>query len=123
MLYNLQEPIEWNPEQKDICEEFNQMKNTVHNPIGQPFCVIIFFFGLYCFDSLIKKVKSRIWLQKNYIYKNTNLRCIGWIQEAKKIAEKISTIAHHQIYGKENNNTCNHQVNELIKVVHLLLNK
>lgn len=35
-------PVEWDPEEKDVSEELNKRKDTVHHPVSQPLCIIIF---------------------------------------------------------------------------------
>lgn len=50
---NLEKPVERNPEQESVREKFNQGESAVDNPVCQPFCVVVLFLTLNCFDSEI----------------------------------------------------------------------
>jgi len=50
-MHYLEEPVERNPEEKDISKELHQMKHAVDDPVGQPLGVIVFLLGLNCLDA------------------------------------------------------------------------
>lgn len=43
--------IEREPGQKDVSKELGHAKHTVHNPVDEPFCVIVFVDAFNGFDS------------------------------------------------------------------------
>jgi len=78
----LKEPVERNPEEENVTEELHEVEAGVHHPVGQPLCVVIFVRTFDGFDATIR-----------------------WVNEPNKVAEELSSIAHHQVQANQGNAT------------------
>lgn len=51
----LNKPVEGDPEEEDVCEEFEQCEGAVDDPVGEPLSVIVLAVGL---DSLYRSISG-----------------------------------------------------------------
>lgn len=51
MFSHLKSVVKREPVEENIREELAQAENTIHHPVGQPFCVIFFAWTFDGFDS------------------------------------------------------------------------
>jgi len=50
--------VEWNPEEKDVGEEFEEREESVGDPVSQPFGVVVLLFALNRLDGGIGGVNE-----------------------------------------------------------------
>jgi len=53
MVY-LSQIVEWKPAEKNIRKKLNYAENSKHNPVHEPFCIIVFVCRFYCFYTAMK---------------------------------------------------------------------
>lgn len=68
MSSHLKSVVKWEPVEENIREELAQTEDTVHHPVGQPFCVIFFARAFDGFDSaqswsIVKELRNMLILQ------------------------------------------------------------
>ena len=78
----LQKPVERNPEEENISEELNESKNAVNNPIRQPLCIVVFFFGFYGLYAGNKNWRETIEIYfETCLFDERRLMELIWIQD------------------------------------------
>jgi len=66
--------VEWNPEQKDVGEEFEEREESVGDPVSQPFGVVVLLFAFNRLDG-----------------------GIGGVNESNEVAKKGCAISNDQV--------------------------
>lgn len=55
----LSDVVKWEPREKDVCKELSHTEESIHHPVSQPFCIIIFGGAFYGLDAAEKTYKRQ----------------------------------------------------------------
>ena len=97
---DLSKEIKRYPRQQDVSKKFNETKKSIHNPIGQPLCVIISLFRINSFTARQQKerkvrrvTETPVTLNTTYTHNNDDIT--HRIQ--RSISDQHSTLTLHTV--------------------------